>query len=185
MYGNLVVLQHAVPGFEVPVYTLYAHLSQVDVQVGDSVETGQVLGEVGATGAAIGSHLHFEVRLGENIYAASRNPELWLQPRSDGAGRQMGALAGRILDAQGEPLKVTNIVIESLSGSGAVPDRYYLNTYSETRLVGLDPWQEGFAIGDLPAGEYQVSFIQGGMQQRLVEVRSGELTLVTFRLGAQ
>jgi hypothetical protein len=183
MYGNLVVLQHAVPGFDVPIFTLYAHLSRLDVQVGNAVEAGQKLGEVGATGAALGSHLHFEVRYGENTYAASRNPELWLQPLPDASGQPMGALAGRILDGQGEPLKVSNIVIEALSAEGAARETYYLNTYSETKLVGLDPWQESFALGDLPAGEYQISFVQGGMRERIVEVRPGELTLVTFNIG--
>lgn len=180
MYGNVVVLQHELPGFEQAIFTLYAHLSRVDVQVGDTVEVGQKLGQVGASGAAIGSHLHFEVRYGENTYAASRNPELWLRPLLDDVGQPMGALAGRILDEQDQPLKDVNIVVESPSGS-----IYYLNTYSESKLLGLDPWQEGFAIGDLPAGEYQISFIQGGMQQRTIPVQPGELTLVTFRIGGE
>ena len=180
MYGNLVALQHEAPGFEQPIFTLYAHLSRVDVQVGDRVKAGQNIGQVGSSGAAIGSHLHFEVRYGENTYAASRNPELWLRPLMDDAGQAMGVLAGRILDGQGQPMKVANIVVEALSGG-----TYYLNTYSESKLVGQDPWQESFAIGDLLAGEYQINFVQGGMQQRTIEVQPGVLTLVTFRIGGQ
>lgn len=42
--------------------TLYAHLSQVDVRVGDTVTSGSPVGRVGATGDATGPHLHFEVR---------------------------------------------------------------------------------------------------------------------------
>ncbi len=183
MYGNLVVLQHDIVEFDAPVFTLYAHLSKVDVQVGDVIQVGQKLGEVGATGAAIGSHLHFEVRYAENVYSAARNPELWLQPLSDSTGQPMGALAGRILDGQGNPLKVENIVIETLSAAGIGRDAYYISTYPETKLLGMEPWQETFAIGDLPAGEYKISFVQGGMQQRIVEVMPGELTLVTFQLG--
>lgn len=56
-YGNLVVLRHE-NGFE----TRYAHLSSVDVGVGDVVEPGQPLGRVGSTGYSTGPHLHFEVR---------------------------------------------------------------------------------------------------------------------------
>jgi murein DD-endopeptidase MepM/ murein hydrolase activator NlpD len=56
-YGNLVTVRHD-NGFE----TRYAHLSAVDVRVGDLVEPGQDVGKVGTTGASTGPHLHFEVR---------------------------------------------------------------------------------------------------------------------------
>jgi murein DD-endopeptidase MepM/ murein hydrolase activator NlpD len=56
-YGNLVTVRHD-NGFE----TRYAHLSAVDVQVGDVVEAGQDVGKVGTTGHSTGPHLHFEVR---------------------------------------------------------------------------------------------------------------------------
>jgi murein DD-endopeptidase MepM/ murein hydrolase activator NlpD len=56
-YGNLVTLRHD-NGFE----TRYAHLSSVDVKVGDRVEAGSGLGKVGSTGYSTGPHLHFEVR---------------------------------------------------------------------------------------------------------------------------
>lgn len=56
-YGNLVTVRHD-NGFE----TRYAHLSAVDVKVGDVVEAGQDVGKVGTTGYSTGPHLHFEVR---------------------------------------------------------------------------------------------------------------------------
>ena len=56
-YGNLVTVRHD-NGFE----TRYAHLSEVDVKVGDLVEAGAELGKVGTTGYSTGPHLHFEVR---------------------------------------------------------------------------------------------------------------------------
>ena len=56
-YGNLVTVRHE-NGFE----TRYAHLSAVDVVVGDVVEAGQDVGKVGTTGYSTGPHLHFEVR---------------------------------------------------------------------------------------------------------------------------
>lgn len=57
-WGLLVVLRH-----EDGVRTMYAHLSAIDVRVGDVVAGGTVIGRVGATGDATGPHLHFEVRV--------------------------------------------------------------------------------------------------------------------------
>ena len=42
-------------------YTTYNHLSGVTVKIGQHVTAGQRVGTIGATGAAVGSHLHFEV----------------------------------------------------------------------------------------------------------------------------
>lgn len=56
-YGNLVKIQHADGS-----YTLYAHLSAVDVKEGDVVSAGQQIGNMGDSGNAYGSHLHFEYR---------------------------------------------------------------------------------------------------------------------------
>lgn len=56
-YGYLVVLDHG-GGWQ----TRYAHLSRIDVRVGERVAQGTVVGLVGSTGASTGPHLHFEVR---------------------------------------------------------------------------------------------------------------------------
>jgi murein DD-endopeptidase MepM/ murein hydrolase activator NlpD len=182
-YGNLVVIQHDLPGYTEPVFTVYGHLSKVLVEAGRRVTAGQLIGAVGLSGAATGSHLHFEVRFGENTYQASRNPELWLAPLPAQGGRPGGALAGRILDAYGQYLKVPNIVIEYLpERDGPAAWEAYVGTYEEKQMVGQPPWQESFALGDLPAGWYRISFVQSGMQSRRVQVLPGELTVVTFEL---
>jgi murein DD-endopeptidase MepM/ murein hydrolase activator NlpD len=56
--GWTVVVEH-LPG----VYSLYYHLSNVVVEKGELVSSGQELGRVGATGLATGAHLHWEVRV--------------------------------------------------------------------------------------------------------------------------
>jgi murein DD-endopeptidase MepM/ murein hydrolase activator NlpD len=57
-YGQVIFLDHG-GGFT----TRYGHLSAADVKKGDRVERGDVIGRVGATGLATGSHLHYEVRI--------------------------------------------------------------------------------------------------------------------------
>ena len=58
-YGNVVFVKHK-NGTE----TVYAHLSKINVQRGQSVSQGETIGLVGATGWATGPHLHFEFRVG-------------------------------------------------------------------------------------------------------------------------
>ncbi len=57
--GGTVVIDHGLG-----VLSLFAHLSKVGVREGDTVRTGDEIGEVGATGRVTGPHLHWAVRLG-------------------------------------------------------------------------------------------------------------------------
>ena len=63
--GRYVVLTHP-GGYQ----TVYGHLSAINVTIGEQVSTGSILGAVGHTGRATGSHLHFEVR----TKAGTRDP---------------------------------------------------------------------------------------------------------------
>jgi murein DD-endopeptidase MepM/ murein hydrolase activator NlpD len=71
-YGNVVMIDHGGG-----IATLYAHLSRVDVAIGQMVQQGQRIGAVGATGEATGDHLHFEVRVDNT----PTDPMGWLPPR--------------------------------------------------------------------------------------------------------
>ena len=61
IYGNCVIVDHGM-GLQ----SLYAHLSSIEVKVGDNVRIKQTLGRSGATGMAGGDHLHFTMLLGGN-----------------------------------------------------------------------------------------------------------------------
>ncbi len=58
-YGNTVVMVHG----DGTVTTLYAHMSVIQASVGDMVDQGEVVGQIGSTGFSTGPHLHFEVRV--------------------------------------------------------------------------------------------------------------------------
>ncbi len=57
-YGNTVLVVH-----EGGIVTLYAHMSVIHASVGDPVDEGEIIGEIGSTGFSTGPHLHFEVRV--------------------------------------------------------------------------------------------------------------------------
>jgi len=59
-YGNYVIIDHG------STKTVYAHLSGFAVGAGQAVSQGQTIGYLGATGRATGTHLHFEVYVGES-----------------------------------------------------------------------------------------------------------------------
>lgn len=69
-YGNRVMIDHG-NGF----VTLYAHMSVIQVQSGQRVKRGDVVGQMGNTGRSTGTHLHFEIRQG----GALLNPQTYLK----------------------------------------------------------------------------------------------------------
>lgn len=60
-YGNLIIVDHGGG-----VTTYYAHLSRFQLNVGDKVSRGAVVGYAGSTGRATSPHLHYEVRFEDN-----------------------------------------------------------------------------------------------------------------------
>jgi hypothetical protein len=84
--GNTVVLDHGLG-----LYSLYAHLSRIDVTPGGVVTTGQRLGLLGATGRVTGPHLHWAVRLnGARVDPLSLLAALEARPRVEPASPATG-----------------------------------------------------------------------------------------------
>ncbi|MFE4670419.1 M23 family metallopeptidase [Streptomyces sp. NPDC056716] len=74
-YGNAIVIKHGSG-----TYSQYAHLSQVNVKVGQIVKTGQKIALSGNTGNSSGPHLHFEIRQSAN-YGSAIDPVSFLRAK--------------------------------------------------------------------------------------------------------
>ncbi|GJF21589.1 MULTISPECIES: M23 family metallopeptidase [Streptomyces] len=72
-YGNAIVIKHGNG-----TYSQYAHLSRIDVQIGQVVKTGQHIAKSGNTGNSSGPHLHFEIRTTPN-YGSAVDPVAFLR----------------------------------------------------------------------------------------------------------
>ncbi len=72
-YGNAVVIKHGNG-----TYSQYAHLSRIDVKVGQVVSTGQHIALSGSTGNSSGPHLHFEIRTTAD-YGSAIDPVAFLR----------------------------------------------------------------------------------------------------------
>lgn len=182
-YGNVVVLRHDFPDLSQPLFTLYAHLDQVAVQVGDTLSVGDLVGTVGATGIATGPHLHFEVRLGPGTVDNTVNPELWLKPHTSENGAQHAALAGRVLNPDGSLASVSSIVLQPIDPADPSQRPVYLETYASNDTHGDETWHENFAVGDLPPGTYRLALIAGNNTiDQHITLEAGRVTVAVIHL---
>lgn len=152
-YGKLVVIEHDSRWQGQPVYTLYGHLNEVLVQVGQKVDMQELIGLSGATGVAEGPHLHFEVRVGQNSYANTRNPMLWLYPFPD-----YSTVAGRVTWPDGSLVEGAPVTLRRIDA----PSPYQATTtYTGTSVNPDTALQENFVIDDVAAGYYEVEVDTG------------------------
>jgi murein DD-endopeptidase MepM/ murein hydrolase activator NlpD len=175
-YGMLIVIQLDQTYNGQPVYALYAHLSQILVEIGQRVEPGQLIGESGSSGAALGPHLHLEVRVGENDYAHTRNPQLWMTPFED-----RGAVAARIVNRDGQLIPDFAVTLSRAAAPRSVYRRAW--TYSDNHVNGDDVFGENVAFAEIAAGPYWVrAEVNGHEFATAALVTPGRTTVVTLEL---
>jgi len=173
-YGNLVVLQLAQTWQGHTVYAVYGHMNEVVVQTGQTVNAGDLLGTVGATGIARGPHLHLEVRLDNpESYWDTRNPELWLAPINS----TYGTVAVRVTNDKGRYLP--GMRVGMICSDGAYR---FLDTYWDNGVNPDDVYGENAAMTDIPAG---VCHLETTIADKKVEatttITAGAVTFVWLK----
>jgi len=171
-YGQLVVLQLDNDYNGQKVFALYGHLSGTTVDVGDYVRKGDQIGMIGMTGVALGPHVHFEIRIGVNDYAHTRNPILWMQPLP---GR--GSIAGRYTDAKGNLVRAADV---NLYRADSDTFLYSTETYGRDKWSPVNADQvldENFSMPDLTPGDYIIRIPNTQFASR-VTVQEGTLAFV-------
>lgn len=171
-FGQAVLIRHDQTWDDLPVYTLYGHVSKVLVQEGQPVKAGDTIALVGQGGVALGPHLHVEVRVEGMTYEDTRNPDLWLKPDPG-----YGVIAGRVVDARGYLVPQQPIFLHR----AAEPDRYWRQTftYPDNRVKSDLEWGETFTFADVPAGPYLVkTYFDGHLYTRPVTVTNQATTFV-------
>jgi murein DD-endopeptidase MepM/ murein hydrolase activator NlpD len=172
-YGQSVVIRMDFGYRGQQLYSVYAHMSKILSVVGQHVNTGEVIGLVGSTGHVTGPHVHFEIRLGQNSFYYTYNPELWMAPPEG-----WGVLVGRITDDGNDTLQQLEVTIKNINTG----DTHLVKTYGPGP-VNHDPvYNENLVIGDLSAGIDKVTFLYGGReQQSWMYIYPGQVTYFTFR----
>lgn len=169
------------------VWSTYYHNTDLTVQAGDTVRAGDVIAHVGNTGRATNDHLHLEIHTTPGRDSSSvvdadvryppytRNPQLWIGPLPG-----TGAIAGRVLDAAGDPVPGARVYGVTKPAPEETPFSF-AETYEDR--AHPDPlFGENFAIGDVPAGTWVLGVeIEGRRVWRKVRVDAGKVTEVEFR----
>lgn len=145
--GNAIMLQHD------SLETRYYHLSVIGVTVGQAVEAGDVIGQVGSTGRSTAPHLHFEVRVGEqavNPLAYFGKPEFEVPDaisyRTMNVDKVRNWLAGRgsaltellqMIDAAGQKTNVDPLLLLAITGQ---EQSFVPAAHKQAEKIVKNPW---------------------------------------------
>lgn len=172
-YGIALAIRHDFGYQGQTLYTVYGHLSEVDVVKGQYVEVGQLLGLSGDTGKVTGPHLHFEVRIGKNDFFTTQNPELWLVPPQG-----WGVLVGKVLGTGGLRLSGQEVILKSKADG----QNWMAKSYGPEAINSDAYYNENVVISDIPAGSYEVRIPYIGMNYILdIEIHPGTISYFTFK----
>ena len=169
------------------VFSTYFHNSSLDVRAGQRVRSGDVIARVGNTGRATNDHLHLEVHVAPTADSSkivhpdvrfpefTVNPQLWLEPMPG-----TGIVAGRVFDQSGQPVRGARVYGLVQPYPEETPFSF-VETYND-RAHSHPLYQEHFAIGDIPAGDYVLGVELAGRKiWRRVNVQAGRVSFVEFR----
>lgn len=172
-YGLAVLIRHDYSYDGKTIYTVYAHLDRIDVEKDDQVKSGDPIGIIGMTGNTTGPHLHFEVRVDDSNGNRVQNPELWMSPPIGS-----GVLAGQVKNSYGYLIAAQEIWLKSLETEKV----YEVLTYADAKHVYSDDYfRENFVIGDIPAGQYEISMIYKNKWYREeITIAPGTVNFVFF-----
>ena len=171
-YGLAVAIKHDFGYQGNDLYTVYGHLDEITTYQGQEVEAGDLIGYVGETGKVTGPHLHFEVRLDNNNFFGSRNPELWIAPPQG-----WGIIAAQVMDRSSDFLERHSVMLRNME-----TNRYWTVITYGKGAVNPDPfYRENMVIGDLPAGKNVIWIkYEGTIYDKIVEVLPGKVSYFRF-----
>lgn len=172
-YGMAVVIEHDFGYQGQPLYTVYAHMSRIDVTRGQWMDVGDQLGLVGDTGQTTGPHVHFEVRVGENSFFDTYNPELWIAPPQG-----WGVLVGRVMGEKGSPLRHYLLRVKSYESEQI----RWVRSYGPQVVNSDDYYQENLVLSNLPTGWYELQIDNEGEDfQHQIQIFPGQVSYFTFK----
>ena len=188
--GLVVAIRHdttlGADGRRLVLFSTYAHNARLLVTVGQRVTRGQPIARSGSTGRTTHAHLRLEVHVAPTDDAKAVvdwarfpeyavNPELWIDPLPG-----TGLVAGQVWDSNGAAVRGARIYGLVKPEPQETPFSY-AETYADQ--AHADPvLHEHFAVGDVPAGEYDLGVTIGGQRViRHIRVEAGKMTWVEFR----